>query len=78
MFGEPSPPSAWLRAQEETMRADLFRSIGTSAVVYPAAQYPMIAVQRGVPPAGRPQDSARISVRWLARRPGCAGIAIQV
>ena len=49
MFGEPIPPSALLRSQEETMRADLFLSIGTSAMVYPAAQYPMIAVQRGLP-----------------------------
>ena len=48
MFGEPIPPSALVRSQEETMRADLFLSIGTSAVVYPAAQYPMLAVQRGV------------------------------
>ena len=48
MFGEPIPPSALLRCQEETARADLFMSIGTSAVVYPAAQYPMMAVQRGL------------------------------
>ena len=49
MFGEPIPPSALKRSEEETMRADLFLSIGTSALVYPAAQYPMLAVQRGVP-----------------------------
>ena len=49
MFGEPIPPSALARCAEETMRADLFLSIGTSAVVYPAAQYPAIAVQRGLP-----------------------------
>ena len=49
MFGEPIPPSALQRSEDETMRADVFMSIGTSAVVYPAAQYPMIAVQRGLP-----------------------------
>jgi NAD-dependent deacetylase len=49
MFGEPIPPTALVRSEQETMQADLFMSIGTSAVVYPAAQYPMIAVQRGVP-----------------------------
>ncbi|MEE8421867.1 MAG: NAD-dependent deacylase [Dehalococcoidia bacterium] len=49
MFGEPIPPSALMRSEQETMQADLFMSIGTSAVVYPAAQYPMIAVQRGLP-----------------------------
>ena len=48
MFGEPIPPSALARCDQETMRADLFLSVGTSAVVYPAAQYPMMAVQRGL------------------------------
>lgn len=49
MFGEPIPPSALLRCGEETDRADCFMTIGTSAVVYPAAQYPIEAVRRGVP-----------------------------
>ena len=49
MFGEPIPPSALQRCAEETARADLFMCIGTSAVVYPAAQYPIEAAQRGVP-----------------------------
>ena len=49
MFGEPIPPSALFRCAEETARADLFLSVGTSAVVYPAAQYPIQAAQRGVP-----------------------------
>ncbi len=49
MFGEPIPPSALRRCAEESARADLFLSVGTSAVVYPAAQYPIAAAQRGVP-----------------------------
>jgi NAD-dependent deacetylase len=49
MFGEPIPPSALFRSAEETARADLFLSVGTSAVVYPAAQYPIMAAQRGIP-----------------------------
>ena len=49
MFGEPIPGEALLRSAEETRQADCFMTIGTSAVVYPAAQYPMDAVQRGVP-----------------------------
>lgn len=48
MFGEPIPPTVLARCEQETLRADLFLSIGTSAVVYPAAHYPMLAVQRGV------------------------------
>lgn len=49
MFGEPIPPSALLRCAQETDRADAFMTIGTSAVVYPAAQYPIEAARRGVP-----------------------------
>jgi NAD-dependent deacetylase len=49
MFGEPIPPSALHRCGVETAQADLFLSVGTSAVVYPAAQYPILAAQRGIP-----------------------------
>lgn len=49
MFGEPIPGEALFRCTEETRRADCFMTIGTSAVVYPAAQYPLDAVRRGVP-----------------------------
>ena len=49
MFGEPIPPSALRRCGEETALADCFMTIGTSAVVYPAAQYPIEAARRGVP-----------------------------
>lgn len=49
MFGEPIPGEALLRCAEETRQADCFMTIGTSAVVYPAAQYPLDAVRRGVP-----------------------------
>lgn len=48
MFGEPIPTYALLRCQAETDRADLFLVVGTTAVVYPAAQYPIQALQRGV------------------------------
>jgi NAD-dependent deacetylase len=49
MFGEPIPGEALMRCAEETRQADCFMTIGTSAVVYPAAQYPVDAVRRGVP-----------------------------
>lgn len=49
MFGEPIPGEALTRSAEETRRAGCFMTIGTSAVVYPAAQYPVDAVRRGVP-----------------------------
>lgn len=49
MFGEPIPFAALLSCERETARADCFLTIGTSAVVYPAAQYPVDAWHRGVP-----------------------------
>lgn len=49
MFGEPIPGDALLRSAGETDEADCFMTVGTSAVVYPAAQYPVEAAQRGVP-----------------------------
>jgi NAD-dependent deacetylase len=49
MFGEPIPFGALLACERETDRADCFLTIGTSAVVYPAAQYPVDAWRRGVP-----------------------------
>lgn len=49
MFGEPIPPDALERCARETWETDCFVTVGTSAVVYPAAQYPADAVNRGVP-----------------------------
>ncbi len=49
MFGEPIPPLALRRCAETVWETDCFLTVGTSAVVYPAAQYPADAVNRGVP-----------------------------
>ncbi|MGE3857481.1 MAG: NAD-dependent deacetylase, partial [Dehalococcoidia bacterium] len=49
MFGEPIPPHALQRCAAETWETDCFMTVGTSAVVYPAAQYPQDAARRGVP-----------------------------
>ena len=49
MFGEPIPPLALARCEAETAQADCFMTVGTSAVVYPAAAYPVEAARRGVP-----------------------------
>ena len=46
-FGEMLPPDAIERADAATSRADVFLSIGTSAVVYPAAQFPLEARANG-------------------------------
>jgi NAD-dependent deacetylase len=46
-FGEPLPAPALERAFEEAQTCDLFFSIGTSAVVEPAASLPRVARSRG-------------------------------
>ena len=46
-FGEPIPPDVLQRCFEEAERADCMIVAGTSATVYPAAQFPISIQQRG-------------------------------
>ena len=46
-FGEMLPQEAVARAEVESRSADVFLSIGTSSVVWPAAGLPLLAVERG-------------------------------
>ena len=46
-FGEALPPDALRRAQQAAAQCDLFLSIGTSTLVYPAAELPFIAGSNG-------------------------------
>src|SRR5438046_2231122 len=46
-FGEPIPPDVLDRCFEEAERADCMIVAGTSATVYPAAQFPITIHQRG-------------------------------
>ena len=46
-FGEALPDAAWQRAVEAARHCDLLLSVGTSALVYPAAELPQIAVRNG-------------------------------
>ena len=47
MFGEPIPHDALESCYREAQRADAVLLVGTSAVVYPAAEFPLIAYRRG-------------------------------
>jgi NAD-dependent deacetylase len=49
MFGEPIPEDALHECYRQAAAADLFIVAGTSAVVYPAAEFPVMAKRRGVP-----------------------------
>ena len=46
-FGEPLPEGAWLEALDLARSAGVMLVIGTSAVVYPAAELPLIAKRAG-------------------------------
>jgi len=46
-FGQPMPEAAMLRAQAETLAADLCIVLGSSLVVYPAAGFPEMAKRNG-------------------------------
>ncbi len=46
-FGEPIPPDVLKRCFEEVERADCMIVVGTSATVYPAAEFPLEVLRRG-------------------------------
>jgi NAD-dependent deacetylase len=47
-FGQSMPPAAMIRAEEETLASDLFITVGSSLVVYPAAGFPEMAARNGI------------------------------
>src|SRR3954463_16126222 len=48
-FGQSLEPDVLLRAKEAAMEADLAVALGSTLSVYPAASFPLLAAQRGVP-----------------------------
>lgn len=60
-FGEMLPPDAMEAAEAATHRADVFLSVGTSAVVYPAAQFPVSARESGAYVAEVNPDSTGVT-----------------
>jgi NAD-dependent deacetylase len=48
-FGQSLEPLVLERAQEAAARADLVVALGSTLSVYPAASFPLLAAQRGVP-----------------------------
>jgi len=71
-FGEQLPTEAWERSVAAVATADVAVVVGTSAIVYPAASLPELALAEGVPvievnPERTPlSDSATISLRATA------------
>jgi NAD-dependent deacetylase len=48
-FGQNLDPQTLARAEEAASRADLVVALGSTLSVYPAASFPLLAAQRGVP-----------------------------
>lgn len=48
-FGQSLDPKVLERAGQEAMEADLVVALGSTLSVYPAASFPLLAAQRGVP-----------------------------
>ncbi len=46
-FGQAMPTEAMARAEQLTMRCDLFLAIGSSLIVWPAAGFPLMAKRNG-------------------------------
>lgn len=70
-FGEPLPMDALTRAGEAARTADLFLSVGTSSLVYPAAGLPYEALTAGVPVVEVNPAPTALSARatWTLRGP---------
>lgn len=72
-FGELLPEDEWNRSVDAARSADLFLSIGTSALVYPAASLPMVARRAGaylVEINPEPTPLTEIADEFLAGRSG--------
>jgi NAD-dependent deacetylase len=48
-FGQSLEPKTLQRAEEAAMKADLVVALGSTLSVYPAAAFPLMAAQRGIP-----------------------------
>ena len=48
-FGQSLDPNVLQRAQDAALRADLVVALGSTLSVYPAASFPLLAAERGVP-----------------------------
>ncbi len=72
-FGEMLPEDAWEAAVRATGSADVFLSIGTSGVVYPAASLPLMARQHGAYLVEVNPEPTPLTDRTDAFLQGCAG-----
>ena len=75
-FGERLPPDAIEAAQDWARAADVFLCVGTSAVVYPAADLPNIALDHGAYVADVNPNTSAVSERAHVHLQAPAGEAL--
>jgi NAD-dependent deacetylase len=76
MFGEPIPDDALRECYRQSAASDAFLVVGTSAVVYPAADFPVMAKRRGMPLIEvNPEETALSRIADVAIR-APAGVAL--
>ncbi|MBN1355476.1 NAD-dependent deacylase [bacterium] len=71
-FEDPLNQDAIFKALEVMSRCDILVSIGTSGMVYPAAQLPIVAIRRGVPCVEINQEKTIVSDLYPVRLHGPA------
>jgi NAD-dependent deacetylase len=72
-FGEDLPPNALQAAWDTAQNCDVFFSIGTSALVQPAASLPVVALQKGATVIEINPDITNISILATFNLKGPAG-----
>lgn len=75
-FGEQLPERALRRAIQAAEDADIFLSVGTSAVVYPAAELPLVTLRRGRPVAEVNPEATPLTRYVTYHLPHPSGIAL--
>jgi NAD-dependent deacetylase len=75
-FGEMIPRDAMLRADSAAAGCDLFLSVGTSSLVYPAAGLAEIALARGVPVIEVNPNATELTAHADVALVGPAGIVL--
>jgi NAD-dependent deacetylase len=77
-FTEPLPRTEWEAAVTAAMTCDAFITVGTSAVVYPAAGLIQLAVERGIPSIEVNLDPTAFSSKVSVSLRGRAGEVLPI
>lgn len=78
MFGEPIPEAVLNACHNQARRSDVMVIVGTSAVVYPAAELPLVAKRAGAALIEINPDETPLTARCDIVLRGLAGVALPV